>query len=277
VNKNLEILALACKQMGLSCRVPHPNEGVLLVDKEGIEYPFVNWSTPLNSHAHSFLCQDKDYFYRTFKEQVNMPSTKAYLVPQPDKRFSDLVEFSDIASIVRDIKSYFDLPVIIKPNRGSWGLNVSKACSAQEVQESLDVIFDANSKHHDYCALAQQYIEIATEIRSVFVAGELQFAYAKSTDDATPTGNLSPLHWEGSRALDLNDQNVLADIQQFCQPLFSKVRFGFLGLDVAIDTQGNYWLIEANAAPGFDFYIRDCGVSKVRNLYLKILDRLGNF
>lgn len=274
MNQNLQALRHACQQLEIEYQIPHSNEGVVIVQIANKNYPFVNWSTPLNSHSQSFLCQDKEYFYQAFRSLIRMPATKAYLTPKPEQRFSSLAQHQSISEIIEDVVESFELPVVIKPNRGSWGKNVVKACNAAALKTGFEIIFDQQNKDFDYCALAQQYIDIGVEYRAVFVAGELSFAYVKSVEGAQFTDNLSPLHWHGSKAIDVDDPAVLDSLEQFSKPLFEAMDFGLVGLDIAQDHSGQFYLIEANAAPGFDHYIRDCGDAKVVDLYCKALSCL---
>ena len=48
----------------------------------------------------------------------------------------------------------------------------------------------------------------------------------------------------------------------------------YVGLDIALDEQGVYWLIEANSHPNFDVFIRDNGEEAIINLFQMILKYL---
>ncbi|MCY7332213.1 MAG: YheC/YheD family protein, partial [Pseudanabaena sp. CAN_BIN31] len=88
---------------------------------------------------------------------------------------------------------------------------------------------------------------------------------------------LSPLHWEGAIAKQVNDSRTIDAINEFIKPIFQKMpAIAYVGLDVALDDRGIYWLIEANSHPNFDIFIRDNGEEAIVGLFEKILNYLKN-
>ncbi len=268
---NIQMLIKACEQLGYEYEVIHESGNLVMVYHEKHRYPFANWTTPLNSTSVSRLCEDKQYFYESFKHCISMPKTLGYLSPICDPKYANYVKYSKVEQIVENIELNFNYPVIIKKNRGSLGNNVFKCETQPEVLDSLLKIYMRETKGRDYIALAQEYIKINQEYRVLFVDGVLHCAYEKNIQDATYIGNLSPLHWEGSIAKLVHDSTLLEQFQQFCQPLFQYGELRYVGLDLAVDTDNNLWLIEANSAPGIDYLLRDCGEEIVIEWYKKAL------
>ncbi len=165
--------------------------------------------------------------------------------------------------------------MIVKKNSGTTGTNVFKVNSKSELNEAIKAIFNINSKDFDQIAIAQDYLRIRTEHRAVYVNGELSFAYEKSIRGAKFQGNLSPLHWEGAKAILIEDGTLLAQIKQFCAPIFVKKMILFCGLDIAIDENNQWWLIEANSSPAFAHIVADGGEDKVIEMYEGILTLLS--
>ncbi len=278
MNTNLKILALACQQTHLPYRTLHPSGNLLEVRIHNKPFLFLNWATPLNDQTTTQLCKDKEYFYRAAKDYVQMPKTVGYLNPDCEEQYQKYLEQHSILEIAADILKNFTLPVVIKKNRGSLGVNVFKCSSESAIVQALERIFDPHSKNFDYVALAQAYIPIVREFRILFLEGEYQFGYQKNVEGASFGGNLSPLHWDGATAVLLEekaDSAMIERIQDFCQPLYNHLGLRYTGLDVALDAQNQLWLIEANASPGFDYIVRDGGEKRVLELYLSILKCLG--
>ncbi|MFN9668537.1 MAG: RimK family alpha-L-glutamate ligase [Pseudanabaena sp.] len=271
---NIRMLIQACKNSSIAYEILHPNQNVVKVKFGDREYYFTNYSTPLTSQSVAEIFKDKQYFYQIFQGVVRMPRTLSFISPYCDEKYLEYLEFSSIDKIITEIKKNFALPVILKRNRGSGGNNVFKCTDLLEVRNALDHIFNINSKNYDYVALVQEPIHIVKEYRSVCLNLEQIVLYEKDISQAKFTGNLSPLHWEGAIAKQIDDVHVMQAINQLIKPIFQKMAIAYVGLDIAFDNQGNYWLIEANSHPNFDIFIRDNGEEAIVQLFQKILEYL---
>ncbi|MFN5747296.1 MAG: RimK family alpha-L-glutamate ligase [Pseudanabaena sp.] len=271
---NIRMLIQACKNSSIAYEILHPNQNVVKVKFGDREYYFTNYSTPLTSQSVAEIFKDKQYFYQIFQGVVRMPRTLSFISPYCDEKYLEYLEFSSIDKIITEIKKNFALPVILKRNRGSGGNNVFKCTDLLEVRNALDHIFNINSKNYDYVALVQEPIHIVKEYRSVCLNHEQIVLYEKDISQAKFTGNLSPLHWEGAIAKQIDDVHVMQAIIQLIKPIFQKMAIAYVGLDIAFDNQGNYWLIEANSHPNFDIFIRDNGEEAIVQLFQKILEYL---
>ncbi|MCA6587875.1 MAG: alpha-L-glutamate ligase [Pseudanabaena sp. M090S1SP1A06QC] len=271
---NIRMLMQACKNSSIAYEILHPNQNVVKVKFGDREYYFTNYSTPLTSQSVAEIFKDKQYFYQIFQGVVRMPRTLSFISPYCDEKYLEYLEFSSIDKIITEIKKNFALPVILKRNRGSGGNNVFKCTDLLEVRNALDHIFNINSKNYDYVALVQEPIHIVKEYRSVCLNHEQIVLYEKDISQAKFTGNLSPLHWEGAIAKQIDDVHVMQAINQLIKPIFQKMAIAYVGLDIAFDNQGNYWLIEANSHPNFDIFIRDNGEEAIVQLFQKILEYL---
>jgi glutathione synthase/RimK-type ligase-like ATP-grasp enzyme len=269
------MLISACKKSSIAYEILHPNQNVVKVILGDREYYFTNYSTPLTPQSVAEIFKDKQYFYQIFQDVVKMPRTISFISPYCDEKYLEYLEFPSIDKIIAEIERNFALPVIIKRNRGSGGNNVFKCVNLPEICKALDHIFNVNSKNYDYVALVQEPIHIVKEYRSVCLNQEQIVLYEKDISQAEFTGNLSPLHWEGAIAKQVNDAQVIQAIDQFIQPIFQKMAIAYVGLDIALDDQGNYWLIEANSHPNFDIFIRDNGEEEIVQLFQKILEYLN--
>ncbi|PIE41371.1 MAG: alpha-L-glutamate ligase [Gammaproteobacteria bacterium] len=274
MNKNIKALTKACGNLNILFENYHETNNLVSVHVGANDYVFVNWTTPLNSQSIMQLCQDKDYFYSYYRDVINMPKTSAFLNPYSDEKYKQYLHEKTVYEIINAIESHHSYPMIIKKNRGSWGANVFKVKDRRQLEKGLLDIFNMNSFLFDYICLAQDYIDIEKEYRAIFLSGELQFCYYKIIDGAIYTDNLSPLHWEGSKAKLVSDLDEKKFLSEFCAPLFDKLMIPFCGLDIARDHLGRLWLIEANSSPGFEYIIEGEGEEIAVRLYENILRTL---
>jgi glutathione synthase/RimK-type ligase-like ATP-grasp enzyme len=274
MNRNLLCLQKACEKLCVSYKVHHSSENIFEVIINNKSYLFTNWATPINRHSIIQLNRDKDYFYTFFRDVVNMPKTRSYFNPHSDPKYDKFLEQISVAEIIADIESNFEYPIIIKKNQGSWGTNVFKITKRHKLEKALLDIYNRFSSSYDYIALAQQYLDIESEYRTIFYNGKLQFCYKKDIDNATFIGNLSPFHHEGAKAVLIKDEELLDKIQNFCSPVFKKLDIHYCGIDIVIDKQEVMWLLESNSSPGFDNIIRFGYESVVVELYQTILKDL---
>ena len=272
---NIKMLLEACKRLDIEYEILHPNQNLVKVKICDREFYFTNYSTPLTPQSIAEIFKDKQYFYQVFRDVVKMPRTVSFISPYCDQKYQEYLQFSTIEEIIAEIESNFELPIILKRNRGSGGNNVFKCFDFAQVRIALSSIFNVNSKSYDYIALAQECIHIVKEYRSVCLNQEQVILYDKDFSQAEFTGNLSPLHWDGAIAKQVNNHETIAAIAEFIEPIFQKMPIAYVGLDVAIDDRGVYWLIEANSHPNFDIFIRDNGEDAIVELFEKFLKLLS--
>jgi glutathione synthase/RimK-type ligase-like ATP-grasp enzyme len=268
---NIKMLLAACKKLSIEYEILHPNQNLVKVKLSDREYYFTNYSTPLIPQSLAEIFKDKQYFYQVFRDVVKMPLTVSFISPYCDQKYKEYLRYSTTDDIIAEIENSFELPVIVKRNRGSGGNNVFKCFDLLQIRNALDCIFNVNSKNYDYVALVQEPINIVKEYRSVCLNQEQIVVYDKDISQAEFTGNLSPLHWEGAIAKQVSDEQTIASINKFIQPIFRKMSIPYVGLDIALDDHQNYWLIEANSHPNFDIFIRDNGEDVIVGLFEKIL------
>jgi D-alanine-D-alanine ligase-like ATP-grasp enzyme len=268
------MLLEACKKSSVSYEVLHPNQNLVKVTTGDREYHFTNYSTPLTPQSIAEIFKDKQYFYEVFQDVVQMPYTISFISPYCNEKYLEYLEFTSVDQIVSQVEQKFEFPVIVKRNRGSGGNNVFKCEDLTQVRNALDTIFNVNTKNYDYVALVQKSINIVKEYRSVCLNQKQIVLYEKDISQAKFTGNLSPLHWDGAIAKLVEDTQIIQEIDDFIQPIFRKMPITYVGLDVAVDDQNNYWLIEANSHPNFDIFIRDNGEEKIVMLFQKMLEYL---
>ncbi|QSJ18505.1 ATP-grasp domain-containing protein [Nostoc sp. UHCC 0702] len=275
MNNNIRLLIEACKELNICFEILHPTQNLLSIMINHKYFYFYNSCTPfITDSSIGRMFKDKDYTYYLLKNRINMPKSKAFLSPFSETTLKKYLLFEDITSILKEIQKDFLMPLIIKRNSGSGGTNVFLCQNEEEIKLSLKQIFDIKSKNSDDIALAQEYIDIAHEYRAIIFNNELLLLYEKSKAEAKFVGNLSPLHWEGAKAVHITEKKVISAIENFIKPIFQEIAITYGGFDIALDKNGKYWLIEINSCPKFDLFIRDNSEAIIIEMLKKMLNSL---
>lgn len=265
-------IAFIAKQLNIPTEYIDEFETVLLLHFPKKDHFIVNTKLGLISNAEEYLGKDKAFQYSLLKNAVSIPETNSYLDSQSQYgKFATLIDQSQIAS---DILGTFSLPCIVKRNQGSQGSHVFLVKNAAEVSQAIAHIFNLNSHEYDYVLLAQRYIAPVHEYRVIMYHNQIAFAYLKDNANATFKGNLSPLHWEKSKAVLVTDNSKIVEFQKLGQNISKAWSVEFAGLDVIEDKAGTFWLIEVNTNPSMALFEQDNGARQVLELYTKILTDL---
>jgi glutathione synthase/RimK-type ligase-like ATP-grasp enzyme len=237
-------------------------------------YYFANASTPLNDESVSKICKDKEFTFKLVGSQVRMPKTMGFVNPDCDAQYQKYVVYHSYEEIISKIEDEFTYPLIMKMNSGSRGANVFKCKNRNDGMNALAAIYNKQSFHYDYIALAQEYISIAQEFRVIIFNKEIVLVYEKDFSDAHYIDNISPFHQENAHAILVSDAEIITKLQKFIQPLFATLPVVFAGLDIVIDEKGMFSMIELNSKPGFDYFVRDNGYPELVAVYKKIVNYL---
>ena len=273
---NVSLLIQACKNLNITYEIIYPAENLVKIKLNSKQHYFCNYSTPLINQALAYLIKDKEYTYHILNKKVKLPRTVGFLSPFCDTKYKIYLKFSSIQDIVLEIKENFKTPVIVKRNSGARGHNVFLCQNQHEIATALKEIFNINSNKYDYVALAQEFIDIKSEYRAVFLNKELVLLYEKDITDAKFIGNLSPLHWDGAKAKYINDPQILSEIANFARPIFEELDLDYAGLDIVLDRNNQYWLIEINSHPNYSIFTRDNGEEPVLKIFEKMLISLAS-
>ncbi|MEH1779386.1 MAG: YheC/YheD family protein [Nostoc sp.] len=273
---NVLLLLKACKNLNINYEIIHPAENLVKIKLNNQHHYFCNYSTPIINQAVAQIIKDKEYTYHILNKKVKLPRTVGFLSPFCDLQYKIYLKFPSFQDIILEIKENFETPVIVKRNSGSSGHNVFLCQNTDEVETALQEIFNINDKKYDYVAIAQEFINIKSEYRAVFLNKELVLLYEKDITDAKFIGNLSPLHWDGAKAKYINDQQILSEIADFARPIFEELDIDYGGLDIVLDRDNQYWLIEINSHPNYTIFTRDNGEEPVLRIFEKMLISLAS-
>jgi glutathione synthase/RimK-type ligase-like ATP-grasp enzyme len=271
---NISLVLQACQELNITYEILASNQNLIRIQQSGQDYYFVNYCTPFDSAPIVEIFKDKEYTYQLLQGKIRIPQTVGFVSPFCDEKYRQYLTLQDCAQIAIEVTKIFPIPVIIKKNRGSAGNNVFLCETHEQIQAAIETVFNLNSKDYDYVCLAQEYINIRHEYRAVFFNKKLVLLYEKDKSDARFMGNLSPLHWEGAKAQHISDSKILSEIENFVQPVFAEISVNYGGFDIAIDKNGEYWLIEINSSPNYDIFVRDNDRQIVVTMFKDILESL---
>lgn len=272
---NMRALVQAAKNLNFEYKVLDQIGNLLSVTIDGNDFYFTISKVPINNESVAAICVNKAYTYWVLSEELPMPKTKAYLDPNSDDEIvSQNAEFKKQKLIVADVLKNFSFPFIIKMNSGSKGKHVYKCSTKWKVAKSIKAVFNKKHKNYDSSILAQQFIEIKNEYRAILLDGELLLLYEKVAENKD--ANLSPLHNDDGRAEIVSDENIRNQIVEVVNQSKTLKSFEWIGLDIARDAEGKWWVLELNTRPGFNYFIRDNGDSEIVKMYEKLLKRIQN-
>jgi len=271
-------IAAACERLGLSYTFISGDENFVKVETGGNRYYFPGPSTPFNDGATIKICRDKEFSYKLLSGAIAMPKTMGFVDPEAPEEYRGYALLGSIKEIAAKIGEAYSLPVIVKRNSGSQGRHVFLCKTSEEILDALQKVFDKNESDgdkYDHVALAQEYIEVKKEYRAVTFEREVILLYEKDISGATFAGNLSPLHWDFSKAVHINDPLTIRRMQEFLAPIYPLLDLRYGGMDIAEDAGGNLTLVELNSRPGFARFAKDNNKEPLIAMYEKILGSLS--
>ncbi len=220
------------------------------------------------------VCKDKEHTYNLLHEHVLMPKTVGFLDYNVAEEYQKYLKYRSKEAIISAIKNKFCFPLVIKKNKGALGVNVFLCLSRSEISESLDKIFNKNSSQYDYVAIAQEYIEPDREFRIIYFRGRPVLAYERISDNK----RFGVRYWDTAkgRTIPLDDAMIVMSITKNLNYAIGLPGLEFVGVDVILDNDGKYVLIELNSAPKFNNFIANNGKDKVILMYEKIFSILDN-
>jgi glutathione synthase/RimK-type ligase-like ATP-grasp enzyme len=267
------LIVQACEELNIKFSYVTKNKTVLAIHLANKDHYIINSNLGLISNTQADLCKDKGYQNELLCNVVSMPTTISYL--DPHSKYKEFAIFKSHQEISNDIEKNFSFPTIIKKNTGIEGENVYLCNDKEEITKAVKTIFNKQDRLYDHVLIAQKHIKIKNEFRAIFYKHKLKLLYKKDINQATFIGNLSPLHYKGAKAIEINDINFQEEINQFIAPIFSKLDLTYAGFDIAKDEEGKLWLIEINSVPGYAHYLENNEDDKLTTLFKQILSDLN--
>jgi glutathione synthase/RimK-type ligase-like ATP-grasp enzyme len=282
----IPLLTQACKNLELPYEFLDKNKVVLKVSFLDKSHLFIANNLGLNNEVVEKICRDKSYTYQLLKDIVSIPETDTYIDPKAPEIYRGFSKFRTQCAVVSDILNKDLESIILKPNSKSMGVNVFDCNTEVSVKKAVASIWDKKSYYYDHILLAQEKITIQKEYRVVVFNGKVELVYQKDNQlvftNSIPKyiGNVSPLHYEGAKAVLLSvknkkDKKIISDLQSFLSPIFKNIDLKYAGIDVVLDSNNKYQLLELNSKPGYSFFVRDNGSDEVISFFEKVLKTLA--
>ena len=268
---HLECLISAAQRLSLRYDFIDKNNDFVKIYIKDKTLNFIKNTTSFNTEDVSKICTDKSFTRQILNNAVNMPKTVDYIDPLIAQEYKSYTKFQMYQEVAKDIEINFNFPIIIKPNSKTRGIHVYKAYNYNQILDSVQKIFNQNQINYDYVLLAQECLEIKEEYRVVVFNQSIVLNYLKDNSNAVFKDNLSPLHWDNSKAVEIIDIDFNQKVQDFINPIFEQINVVFAGLDLVIDTNGKWWLIEINTFPGFRKFLENNPKSRLVQMYEDIL------
>lgn len=263
------LFSVAAKELGIKNAFIDAEKSMLILHFANKNHFISNTKIGLIRNSEEVLGVDKAYQYELLKEKMIQPKTISYL--DFHSKFSKLASFKSHEEIRKDIMRNFKFPLIVKKNRGNEGVNVYLVSSEKELEEKIKYIFNLHDKDYDYVLLAQEYIKPSREYRVLVYNQKIALVYLKDNSHATYAGNLSPLHWQNAKTVEVTDSKIMESLNHLCESFFEIWPLKYGGLDIIEDEMGKFWLIEVNTSPSVALFIKDNGNEKIIKLFQEIL------
>jgi len=271
---NIKCLTTACDKLSVPYSFIDEEHNVVELKIKDKKYLFLHTTTPFNNESEAHLFLDKYYTYKLLSKNVNMPFTKSYMDPTVDSRYLHYLNYKSIDEITQDISNNFSYPLVIKMNKGARGRNIHRCNSKEETELAINKVFDKQSRDYDYIMLAQEYIKIQKEFRVIFFKNKIVLIYEKDFSKAEFSNNLSPLHMNNSFAKEVKDTSLHDKINDFTKEIYPLTNLNFAGLDIILDENNKFYLLEISSKPGFEFFARDNGEETLTKMYEDMIREL---
>jgi hypothetical protein len=264
------LLTEAAKRLKIPYTFIDKNQSFLVLHYPGKNHYIINTNLGLISSSEEKIGRDKAYQYQLLEKSSLLPKFKTYIDPASVK-YGEFAEFNTNIRILDDIENNFAYPLILKKNQGQEGVNVFKVNNRNELERDIKQIFNLRDSEYDYVLLAQEYIEAKAEYRVVIHNGEIVLAYTKDNADSKYRGNLSPLHYENAKAVELKDAGIQTRLQGVVDTIYGLWPVKYAGIDVIESQNGKLHLIEVNTAPSLAYFVKDNGEEKAIEIYSHVL------
>ena len=159
--------------------------------------------------------------------------------------------------LVRDLWQKKMFPLIAKPIYGKQGFGI-------EVLDSLDEALAHVAKHFtakpDDALLVQKFVDFKREFRVLLVHGHCLGAVEKQLPEGSRIANAA----QGARFVVVDDLDLIRYVLSNVPPR------GLIGVDIATDAGGNYYIIEENRAPNWREIEKVLGIDVAREVIVRV-------
>jgi dihydrofolate synthase/folylpolyglutamate synthase len=249
--ESLQCLEIACRNLGVVYTPVSDNGNVVRIYKDGRPMYFMRNKHPFNDYVSGRLAEDKGYQYELFQQAgLCIPKTMVVFNPLADRRFDRYKTHASVDAIVEDVMAQFDLPVVLKRNRGSMAQGVYLETDLEGLKKRLQDLCEESGRM-DNVLLVQAFVA-GPEYRIVASQDHLLLAYEKQSD-AHIGEDLNPLHQAGGVAMPVVDTALLHEMRVVVRALNGVLDLGFYAIDLIAGADG-LSILEVNPNPICHFY-----------------------
>jgi len=135
---------------------------------------------------------------------------------------------------------YFDIhkKVVAKPNHGTNGQDVYLCKTVQDMEAAVHAIFQNNPD-----AALSPFCDIKTEYRVFYANGKTPLAYGKTPNPGNWRHNLT----QGATAFELEDEKLLAKLQNLATYAATAININFATIDIVELQTGELQVMEINS------------------------------
>ncbi|MBT3601954.1 MAG: hypothetical protein HN521_02705, partial [Candidatus Latescibacteria bacterium] len=179
--ESLHCLEMACQNLDIAYTPVSDNGNVVCLRKDGRPMYFMRNKHPFNDYVSGRLAEDKGYQYELFQQGgVLIPQTMTVFNPLADRRYDRYKTHVSIDAMVEDVMTQFDLPVVLKRNRGSMAQGVYLETDVGGLRNRLQSLCEESGRM-DNVLLIQAFVA-GPEYRIVASQDDLLLAYEKQSD-----------------------------------------------------------------------------------------------
>ena len=249
--ESLQCLEIACRNAGLDYVPVSDNGNVMRVVHGGRPVYFMRNKHPFNDYVSGRLAEDKGYQAELFAQGgLCIPKTMTVFNPLADRRYDRYKTHASVLAIVEDILGRFDLPVVLKRNKGSMAQSVYLETDVEGLTQRLQELCEESGRM-DNVLLVQAFVE-GPEYRIVASQDTLLLAYEKQSD-AILGEDLNPLHQLGGVAVPVLDVALLEEMRDVVRGVNGVLDLGFYAIDLIAGADG-LSVLEVNPNPICHFY-----------------------
>lgn len=249
--ESLHCLEMACRNLGIDYTPVSDNGNVVCLRKDGRPMYFMRNKHPFNDYVSGRLAEDKGYQYELFQQGgLLIPQTMTVFNPLADRRYDRYKTHVSIDAMVEDVMAQFELPVVLKRNRGSMAQSVYLETDVAGLRSRLHVLCEESGRM-DNVLLVQAFVA-GPEYRIVASQSNLLLAYEKQSEDGV-ADDLNPLHQAGGIAVPVLGPRLLDEMRVLVRVLNDVLDLGFYAIDVIAGKDG-LSVLEVNPNPICHFY-----------------------
>ncbi len=269
---HIRCLTEACKQLNVPFSFLDDEQNLVELHIHQQSFLFQSNRTPFNTEALAGICLDKGHTWQVLHQHLRMPQTLAFMDINVSPKYRRYLRYHTREAMVSKIENTLTYPLVVKRNRGALGQNVFLCHDRGEVVAALDRIYNKELSGYDYVALAQEFIPSQQEYRLICFRGEPMLLYERYAGDKL----FKALYWEDTvgRPILVEDEALIREQIDFLQPMFERLRPGYVGVDLVRSVSGEWVLLELNSGPRVDHFIEFNGSERIIAMYARILQRL---